>query len=282
MLLICLCSSTLVKTMNDGDAIPNGVQYQCFHNFKSSDKSNNISSCKYLVLDDRIYHTIALRDPVSFDSLPQLTSVTYHFNKNDLVCDVRENASVQPLCSMYQLDKRTDSAVILQLASQMVTFFLNLLPAGHRFSNLLKETDCINFLQVHAAYGVTSKFEHRFIILNRHLLQDTQLSDKQRVRKMISMIYGIANVTKALLFAKNKKSTLKTLQPCTKQQCKLTTYSPRFIDMYSNNNLLCELHAVFCTSSSPIETFENLYRIIPINRSMLNEAIGYIQGSFSY
>lgn len=280
MLLSFLCKSTFV-TMNAVEpTIASALHFPCFHDCKSYDRSLNISSCKYLLYDNTITHIIALKDAVNYDTLPQLSSVTYQFNKNDLVSEVHETVSIQPLCTLYQLDKRTDVNVALQLASQMVEYFVSaLLPSERRFSNLSRESDCIHFLQTNASFALNSKTEARFIILNRHNLITTPIPEKQKARKLITQLYAVSNLIKVFIFNKNKKVSQKTLQPCNKSICKLTNYSPRFLNTYNDNNLLYNFHSIYCNSNSQLDIFQNLYLAIPVSPNILIEAIHYVQNS---
>nr|WOZ57672.1 hypothetical protein MmNV_79 [Menippe mercenaria nudivirus] len=258
------------------------IQFPCFHN-KLSEKVTNVSSCKYVVGPEMHHHVIALRDAVSYDTLPQLSSVTYNLNKHDAVSEVCEKISIQPLCSLYSLDKRTDVSMVLTLASQLIEYFITiLLLEDRRFTNITRENDCIHFLNTHAAFALDNKNEARFIILNRHMIQTQPLPEKQKAKKMISMLFSTSIMCKVLLFCKNKKSTQKTIQPCHKSACKLSTYTPRFLNMYNDDDLLVKLHFVFCSSFSDVDIFTNLYQVIPISSTMLNEAVKYVQYCSSF
>lgn len=261
------------------ETIQPGLYFPCFHDSLSSqDRHPNTSSCKFVIRNETIQHVVCLREARHYDTMPHLSSVTYHLNKNDLVSEVWESVSIQPLGSLYQLEKRTEVHVALQLASQMVEYFsAYLIPSERRFANLTKEKECINFLQLNAAFALNDKFEPRFITTNRHLLNSTPIPEKTKAKVLITQLHGVSNLVKVFLFSKNRKTSQKSIQPCNKLSCKLTSYTPRFLNIYNEQRLLDSLHMIYCESCSQLDIYENLHLALPVNAGILSEAIQFIQ-----
>lgn len=251
----------------------------CFHDSRYYD--NNVSYCKLIThTDSRKYHVVHLKDHVHYDTLQQFASVHHHFTKHDHIDELWEEVSSIPLNTLYAIDKRSDVLFVLDLASQLLQYFCLITQQDLYYQNLTKEISCVTFLQSNASFTFDEDCKPRYLLLNRFQIKNANLLvANQKKRKLLLQIFSVPMIIKLLFFTKNKKSTQKTIIQCSEHNCKLLNYTPRFLGLNENFELMQNFHEVFCrmlTNTTKIESFESLHLLFPQERTAITETINYL------
>lgn len=222
-----------------------------------------------------MFHVVHLHDPEQPRNVHRLDSVKFHYTKYHDIDELWESMSCIPLNSLYSLDKQTNVDTVLKLASEMIHSFCTMIQHDLFYRHVNGESKYINFLHSNAAFTIQSS--PRYIHLNRFQIASAELlNNNQKHKKLLLQAYHASMIVKTLFFSKNKSTTKRSLKQC-HENCKLTNYSSRFINLDENSSLINVFHEVYCDiAESKIESFQNLYKLFPTEEQNINETIRHI------